>query len=121
MRKLSCVSTIRFKPPPEGVTQPALIPLDGRSAYAVGTPDTLLHYHVWYQGLGEEAASRQRRWRDFLLGDDPHEEVIGRSDWAKAGDDFRRRLYVPEARPARSEGSAPQTSARPGGVFPPIL
>ena len=49
-------------------------------SYALGTKDTLLHYNVWYQGLGEDAASRQQRWREFLLGDDPHEEVIRRGD-----------------------------------------
>jgi hypothetical protein len=48
-------------------------------AYAVGVADPLLCCNVWYRKLADDVAQRQRRWRDFLLGDDPDEGWFGKA------------------------------------------
>jgi hypothetical protein len=64
----------------------------------------VLFYNVWYRGLGDEPAPRQQRWRAFLLGDDPREEVARRGDWTVGDDAYRRRMQQAGARPARRRG-----------------
>jgi hypothetical protein len=79
--------------------------------------DPLSSYNVWYQGLGAEAGLRQRRWREFLLRDDPREEVIRRGDWV-AGDAAERRRLQQERRPARRRGRPPKPPPGQEGYFP---
>jgi hypothetical protein len=85
-------------------------------------PDPLLSYNVWYRELGRDDESRQRRWREFLLDNDPNEEVVRRAEAVLGTDAYRRRLEVPQAR------SLPRIRGRPckpppgrGGVFSTIL
>src|SRR3974377_2345302 len=49
-------------------------------AYALGVPDPLVSYNVWYRELGRDDDSRQRRWREFLLGGDPNEAGVRRAE-----------------------------------------
>jgi hypothetical protein len=73
------------------VTEPWQYRCSSCPAYALGPSDPLLSYNVWYRGLGANAGKRQQRWRQFLLGDDPHEAVVCRADWIVDDEAFRRR------------------------------
>ena len=43
---------------------------------------------------------RQQLWQEFLLGEDVHEKVVSRGDWAVGDDDFRREWAAMHGRPA---------------------
>jgi hypothetical protein len=87
-------------------------------AYALGAANPLLSYNVWYQSLAADAAGRQQRWREFLLGDDPHEELARRGDWTVGDDSFRRRMQHTAARPARRRGQPRKPPPGEEGLFP---
>jgi hypothetical protein len=87
-------------------------------AYALGEPNELLSYNVWYQSLGADAKERQQRWREFLLAEDPHEEVVRSANWVIGDDDYRRRLQRTEARPARRCGRPRKPPPGQEGYFP---
>jgi hypothetical protein len=81
--------------------------------------DRLLAYNVWYQELAAEPALRQQRWREFLLGDDPKEELLRRHDWIVGADAYRRRMQVPEARATRRWRGRPRKPPQGAeGFFP---
>ena len=40
------------------------------------------------------------RWREFLAGDDPKEEVVRRQDWVVGDERFRVRMHQRQPRPA---------------------
>jgi hypothetical protein len=102
---LSCARYIERNPIEAGmVTEPWPYRWSSCPAYALVGEDRLIDYNVWYQGLGGDAPSRQQRWREFLLGDDPNEEVMRRHDWVEGGEDARRRLFRPQACTARRRG-----------------
>jgi putative transposase len=73
-------------------------------AYALGEPDPLLAENPCYLGLAPDAAGRQRRWREFILGDDLREEVVRRGDWAIGDEAFRQRMQQVQGRPTRRRG-----------------
>ena len=73
-------------------------------AYALGEADPLLAENPSYGELAPDAAGRQRRWREFLLGDDPLEEAVRRGDWAIGDESFRQRMQQVQERPARRRG-----------------
>jgi putative transposase len=116
---LSCARYIERNPVEAGIVA---LPWEYRwsssPAYALGAPDPLLSYNVWYQGLGRDPAERQQRWREFLLGDDPIEAIVRRGDWTVGDDDYRRRMQQSAARPARRRGRPPKPPAGEEGFFP---
>jgi hypothetical protein len=61
----------------------------------------LLSYNVWYQDLAPDAARRQRRWREFLLAEDPNEEAVRRAIGPKEATLTAAGCSRVEARPAR--------------------
>jgi putative transposase len=116
---LSCARYIERNPVRAGlVTEPWQYHWSSSPAYALGETDPLLSYNVWYQGLGAEAGQRQERWREFLLGDDPHEELVRRGDWTVGPDSYRRRMERPGARPARRRGRPRKPPPGQEGYFP---
>jgi putative transposase len=78
-------------------------------AYALGAADALVADNPWYEQLASEAAQRPERWRAFLLGEDPKEAEVQRSDWALGSAGYRRRLRSTRGRPQ------PRTRGRPVG------
>ena len=87
--------------------------------YALGAANPLLSYNVWYRELARTDEGRQQRWREFLLGDDPKEELVCREDWVVGPDSYRRRMQVPEARPTRRwRGRPRKPPAGAEGFFP---
>ena len=75
--------------------------------------DALLAEHAEYLALSPDAERRQELWREFLLGDDPHEEEVRRDDWAIGSDDFRRRVVQLQGRPVpRRRGRSLKQAAR---------
>jgi hypothetical protein len=90
-------------------------------AYALAVADPLLSYNVWYQSLGADAGQRQQRWREFLLGDDPHEELVRGGNWIVGDEAFRRRMQQSAARPARRRGRSRKAPHNQEGVFSGIL
>jgi putative transposase len=78
---LSCGRYVERNPTEAGlVVEPWHYRWSSCPAYALGEPDPLLAENPWYQELGSTAAKRRRRWREFVLGEDPREEKIGRDD-----------------------------------------
>src|SRR5205809_328878 len=67
-------------------------------SYALGATDPLLAYSVWYRDLAGDDASRQRRWREFLMAEDPKEEVVRAGAWIVGEEKHRRRMHRPQAR-----------------------
>jgi putative transposase len=100
------------------VTEPWSYRWSSSRAYALGTEDPLLSYNVWYRNLAADSATRQQRWREFLLGDDPREELARRGDWIEGSEGYRRRMHRPAARPARRRGRPRKASADQEGYFP---
>jgi putative transposase len=116
---LSCARYIERNPLEAGLlAEPWQYGWSSCRAYALGEADPLLCYNVWYQSLGSEPGVRQQRWREFLLGADPHEEVIRRGDWVLGNDGHRRRLQQCEARPARRRGRPRKPPPGQEGFFP---
>ena len=65
-----------------------------------------------------EASEKTEPWREFLLGDDPHEEMVRRGDWTVGEDAYRRRMQHMATRPARRRGRPRQPPPGQGGLFP---
>jgi hypothetical protein len=42
--------------------------------------------------MGPDDGSRQRRWREFLMHEDPKEQLIRRADWAVGDEAFEKLL-----------------------------
>jgi len=102
---LSCARYIERNPVEAGVADtPWAYRWSSCPAHALGVADPLLSYNVWYQSLGSDAQERQQRWREFLLGDDPHEELVRRGDWVIGDEAYGRRLQRTAARPTRRRG-----------------
>jgi putative transposase len=116
---LSCARYIERNPFVAGlVANPWSYPWSSSAAYALGSEVALLSYNVWYRDLGRDPEARQQRWREFLLGDDPNEEVVQRGDWILGSDDYRRRMQQPEARPGRRQGRPRKPPPGQEGYFP---
>jgi putative transposase len=116
---LSCARYIERNPLTAGlVTQLWGYRWSSCRAYALGVQDSLLSYNVWYRDLGPDAPRRQQRWREFLLGEDPHEEAIRGGDWIEGSEAYRRRMQRAEARPARRRGRPRKPPLGQEGFFP---
>jgi putative transposase len=119
---LSCARYIERNPVRAGlVTKPWAYRWSSCRAYALGEENPLLHYNeynVWYRGLGATSEERQARWREFLLGDDPHEEEIRRGDWVEGDGAKRRRMQQEGAWPGRRRGRPRKAPLGEEGYFP---
>jgi putative transposase len=116
---LSCARYIERNPLVAGlVEEPWQCRWSSCPAYAAGVADPRLCYNVWYRGLADDAALRQQRWREFLLGDDPHERVVRQGGWTIGDDGYRRRMQQAGARPGRRRGRPLKPPAGEEGYFP---
>ncbi len=79
---LSCGRYIERNPVEAGLVEYAWsYPWSSCRHYALGHGDTLLAANPWYDQFGNEPEARQRRWREFVQGDDPAE--ARRGDWIR--------------------------------------
>jgi putative transposase len=91
--RLSCGRYIERNPLEAGlVTEPWQYAWSSCRAYATGATDTLLAEISYYLELGGDDGSRQRRWREFLMQEDPKEQSIRRADWVAGDESFQKRL-----------------------------
>ena len=112
---LSCGRYIERNPLEVGMAaEPWHYPWSSGAAYALGKCDGLLADNPWYAALATELTERMRRWREFLLGDDPKESTIRAADWAVGGAAFRQRLHRPAGR-AEPRGRGRPLAAAAGG------
>jgi putative transposase len=87
---LSCGRYIERNPVEAGlVVEPWAYPWSSCQAYTLGEPNRLLATNPWYDQLAVRSNRRRQLWREFLLGEDPKEEVVLRQDWATGGERFR--------------------------------
>ena len=76
---LSCGRYIERNPLEAGlVTEPWQYAWSSCRAYACGAADPLLAENSYYLEWGVDDGSRQRRWREFLIQEDPKEQPIRR-------------------------------------------
>jgi putative transposase len=116
---LSCGRYSERNPLEAGLSEtPWDYPWSSCRAYALGQPDPLLAANPWYEDLDAQAARRQGRWREFLLGEDPREEKVRQADWAVGEADFRRQQHRGEARPLPRRRGRPLLGPRMGASVP---
>ena len=60
----------------------------------------LLEENAEYLGPSHSPPRRQERWRAFLVGVDPREQVVRRGDWAIGDPGFRRWVLLEQGRAA---------------------
>ena len=82
-------------------------------AYAQGEQDALLAPNPWYDALAAEPSRRVQLWQEFVLGEDPKEEVVRREDGVVDSEGFRWQMQRQRARPAPWAQGRP--SAAPAG------
>ncbi|HEX5271443.1 MAG TPA: transposase [Gemmataceae bacterium] len=82
-------------------------------AHALGEADSLLSPNPWHEALSPDPARRRHLWREFLLGNDPKEEAVRRSDWVVGGEEFRRQMYRVAGRPAPRPRGRPRRGPKP--------
>jgi putative transposase len=117
---LSCGRYIERNPLEAGmVTEPWQYAWSSAAAYALGRTDALLAENAEYLGLSPDPLRRQQRWREFLLGADPREEVVRRDDWVVGDAEFRQRVLVAQGRPAPRRRGRPRKPVLPVGTFSP--
>jgi hypothetical protein len=72
--------------------------------------------------LGVDDNSRQRNWREFLIGDDPKEPFIRREDWVLGDQQFQQSLQSQAGRPVQQRrGRPPKVSGPKPEVSPQRL
>ncbi len=100
------------------------------SAFMAGLLRSYLHYfnrrYGFVGNLFQGRFKRQRRqqlWREFLLGDDPNEQVVRRSDWIIGDDNFRQRMEHAADRPAPRRRGRPRKpkNGDEGTLFPELI
>jgi putative transposase len=105
---LSCGRYIERNPVEAGLVGVAWdYPWSSCRAYALGESNTLLAANPWYESLGDSAAVRQRRWQEFVQGDDPAEAALRRGDWVLGQGRFCEESQQVGSRPM------PRTRGRP--------
>ena len=82
----------------------------GHARERVFQHDKLLAPNPWYEQMASDTAGRQKRWREFLSGDDPHEATIRDENWVKGNATFRRNAAHEAGRPV------PRAAGRPGAI-----
>jgi putative transposase len=115
---LSCGRSIERNPVDAGlVTEPWQYVSSSCRAYASGAADPMLADNTYYLELGHEGASRQRRWREFLMGEDPKEQAFLRADWVVGDETFQKRLQVHQGRAVqRRRGRPPKSGGETAGI-----
>jgi hypothetical protein len=94
------------------------VPLFQLSGVCSGAQRAVALVHVWYRSLATAPEKGQGRWRELLLGDDPHEEQMRRADRAEGNAAKARRMRHEGARPGRREGRPLQAGPGEEGHFP---
>jgi len=70
-----------------------------------------------YLDFGAAADSRQRRWREFLIHEDPKEPLIRRADWVVGDETFQKRFHDHRGRAVqRRRGRPPKSGLREAGI-----
>ena len=88
-------------------------------AYASGAADPLLAENSYYQEWGVDDGSRQRRWREFLIQEDPKEQPIHRADWVVGDETFQKRLQGYQGRAVqRRRGRPPKRGGQAADISP---
>ncbi|MGA7501479.1 MAG: hypothetical protein WBX00_32505, partial [Isosphaeraceae bacterium] len=101
------------------VTEPWQYAWSSCRAYASGAADPLLAENSFYLEWGEDDASRQRRWREFLTQEDPKEQSIRRADWVVGDESFQKRLQGHQGRAVqRRRGRPPKSGGQVAGISP---
>ena len=72
----------------------------------------LLAENSYYLEWGVDDGSRQRRWREFLMQEDPKEQPIRRADWVVGDETFQKRLQGYQGRAVQRRRGRP---LKPGG------
>jgi putative transposase len=113
---LSCGRYIERNPLEAGlVAAPCDYAWSSCRAYVLGESNELLSANCWYESLGESAALRQRRWLEFLQGDDRAEPAIRGADWVVGEGCFRAESQQVGGRPLpRGRGRPRQAGAQQG-------
>ena len=110
---LSCGRYIERNPLEAGlVTEPWQYAWSSCRAYASGAADPLLAENSYYLEWGVDDGSRQRRWREFLIQEDPKEQPIRRADWVVGDETFQKRLQGYQGRAVQRRRGWPP---KPGG------
>jgi hypothetical protein len=64
------------------------------------------------------ADKRQQRWREFLLGDDPHEDMVRHGALVVGDGAFRRRMQQSATQSARRRGRPRKPPHEQEGLVP---
>jgi len=92
------------------VTEPWQLAWSSCRAYASGADDALLAENWYYLESGQDDGSRQRRWREILMQEDPKEQSIRRADWVVGDETLRMRLQGHQGRAVQRRGGRPPNS-----------
>ena len=77
----------------------------------------MLAENSFYLEWGEDDASRQRRWREFLAQEDPKEQSIRRADWVVGDESFQKRLQGHQCRAVqRRRGRPPKSGGQVASI-----
>ena len=115
---LSCGRYIERSPLEAGlVTEPWQYAWSSCRAYASGVGDPLLAENSYYREYGNDDGSRQQRWCEFLMQEDPKETSIRRAEWVVGDEPFQAQLQGYHGRAVRHRRGRPPKS---GGQSPPI-
>jgi putative transposase len=111
---LSCGRYIERNPLEAGiVAQPWDYDWSSAQVHALGVANPLVTQSAEYHELAAEPTDRQMRWRSFLLGEDPREQVVRSEDWVIGDDAFRRHLSQAQGRPMPRARGRPPTRVSP--------
>ena len=115
---LSCGRYIERNPLEAGlVTEPWQYAWSSCRAYASGAADPLLAENSYYLEWGVDDGSRQRRWREFLIQEDPKEQPIRRADWVVGDETFQKRLQGYQGRAVqRRRGRPPKRGGQAADI-----
>jgi hypothetical protein len=67
----------------------------------------------YYREWDNDEGSRQQRWREFLMQEDPKETSIRRADWGVGDETFRAQLEGYQGRAVRHRRGRPPKSGGP--------
>ena len=84
---------------------------------ASGAADPLLAENSYYLEWGVDDGSRQRRWREFLMQEDPKEQPIRRADRVVGDETFQKWLQCYQGRVVqRRRGRPPKPGGQAAGI-----
>ena len=86
-------------------------------AYGSGAVDPLLAENSYYLEWGGDDGSSQRRWREFLLQEDPKEQSIRHADWMVGDETYQMRIQGQQGRAVqRRRGRPPKSEGQEVGI-----